>query len=76
VSEPNLAPVGRGEVDHPAIASAARDAGYSRWVSIEMKEPAPEEPWIPAVRASLEFVRRTYLSSQHEQILGVAHEDT
>jgi sugar phosphate isomerase/epimerase len=42
VSEPHLAPVGRGGADHNAIAAAVHAAGYDRWVSIEMKEAGPD----------------------------------
>jgi sugar phosphate isomerase/epimerase len=35
-SEPHLVPLGQGGVDHAAVASALRSAGYERWVSVEM----------------------------------------
>jgi D-psicose/D-tagatose/L-ribulose 3-epimerase len=73
VSEPNLACVGRGGVDHPAIAAAVRNAGYSRWVSIEMREAAPPESWISAVRGSLDFVRSVYFSRREAQVVGVVN---
>jgi sugar phosphate isomerase/epimerase len=42
VSEPDLAPVGRGAADHRGLAGAVRRAGYAGWTSIEMKEAGPE----------------------------------
>lgn len=38
VSEPGLAPVGSGGVDHAAFGRALADAGYEGWRSLEMKE--------------------------------------
>ena len=54
LSEPELAPVRKGgSLDLPAIAAALREAGYSGWVSVEMK-PAGLE----AVRAAAELAAR------------------
>ena len=54
LSEPDLAPVRKGgSLDLPAIAAALREAGYSGWVSVEMK-PAGLE----AVRAAAELAAR------------------
>ncbi|MGL6096385.1 MAG: sugar phosphate isomerase/epimerase family protein, partial [Fimbriiglobus sp.] len=40
-SEPNLAPVGGGSVDHAAFAAALRAGAYGGWVSVEMRQPEP-----------------------------------
>ena len=50
ISEPYLAPIGTGGVDHAAFAGALRREGYDGWVSIEMKSD-PAEP-------AAEFVER------------------
>ena len=39
-SEPDLAPVPTGAVDHAVAAAALREVGYEAWVSLEMKAPA------------------------------------
>jgi sugar phosphate isomerase/epimerase len=62
ISEPNLDPIGRGRSDHRAIADALRRRRYEGWVSIEMKEPAPEGAWVDALRNTLDFTRETYRS--------------
>jgi len=41
VSEPFLAPIGTGKVDHARFARALRACGYNRWCSIEMKMVEP-----------------------------------
>ena len=54
LSEPDLAPVHEGgTLDLPAISAALREAGYSGWVSVEMK-PAGLE----AIRAAAAFAAR------------------
>lgn len=40
ISEPMLAPIAGGEVDHQAAFRALKECGYTNWVSIEMKTPA------------------------------------
>lgn len=57
-SEPQLAPVCNGIVNHRAFAQALRRAGYTRWVSIEMREPDPFDPDI--LVASIQHVRQAY----------------
>lgn len=53
-SEPNLAPLGTGGIDHAAFAGELRRAGYSGWVSVEMREPTPFDANVlaTAVRAA------------------------
>lgn len=43
ISEPNLAPIGQGNVDHARFARAVRSIGYDSWHSIEMKMVEPFE---------------------------------
>ncbi|MBX9652591.1 sugar phosphate isomerase/epimerase [bacterium] len=38
VSEPNLAEIGTGNVDHDAFADVIEAIGYKKWISIEMRE--------------------------------------
>jgi len=40
-SEPQLAAIGTGGVDHAAFAHALREERYDGWVSVEMREPSP-----------------------------------
>jgi D-psicose/D-tagatose/L-ribulose 3-epimerase len=40
ISEPFLAPIGDGSVDHVAFAAALRSGDYDHWASIEMKQQA------------------------------------
>lgn len=44
VSEPHLAPVGQGSVDHPAFARALARINYPHWISVEMRPPEPFAP--------------------------------
>lgn len=41
ISEPDLAPIGTGNVDHAQFAEALARTNYSGWRSIEMREPLP-----------------------------------
>lgn len=41
ISEPDLAPIGTGRVDHARFSDALAHTGYSGWRSIEMREPLP-----------------------------------
>ncbi|MDH5712099.1 MAG: sugar phosphate isomerase/epimerase, partial [Gammaproteobacteria bacterium] len=43
ISEPLLAPIIDGSVDHASAAQALRDIGYNGWVSIEMKQPSTSQ---------------------------------
>jgi D-psicose/D-tagatose/L-ribulose 3-epimerase len=62
VSEPGLAPVGRGTADHRAISGAVRRAGYTRWISIEMKEADTIGASLPAIREALGYVCGVYFA--------------
>jgi D-psicose/D-tagatose/L-ribulose 3-epimerase len=52
-SEPGLAPLGEGGVDHDPIASALRDAGYGGFVSIEMVQPREGGAWQDRLRRAI-----------------------
>lgn len=39
ISEPMLAPIANGEVDHVGACKALKEIGYDKWISIEMKKP-------------------------------------
>jgi D-psicose/D-tagatose/L-ribulose 3-epimerase len=59
LSEPFLAPLSSGEVDHQAIANILKNVQYNHWVSIEMKR-ASEENVIQVVTESLQKVIAAY----------------
>lgn len=59
VSEPNLAPIGIGQVPHEVFAKAIKDSGYPHWLSIEMKAQSKESN-SSAVAAALSRVRGYY----------------
>ena len=59
VSEPQLAAVGEGVVDHAAHARALREIGYQGWVSIEMRRD-PARGIDERLEPVLQFVRETY----------------
>lgn len=42
ISEPQLAPIGTGGVDHARFAEVLRANGYTGWVSVEMRPPPSE----------------------------------
>lgn len=58
-SEPNLAPIGSGGVNHAAFAAALRRIGYSSWVSIEMRV-ADRERSIDRVDEALRHAQTAY----------------
>ncbi|MEX1025333.1 MAG: sugar phosphate isomerase/epimerase [Planctomycetota bacterium] len=62
VSEPELAPVGAptSPVPHASFAAALGDARYANWISIEMRQPAPDASNLPALTAALDFTATTY----------------
>jgi sugar phosphate isomerase/epimerase len=49
LSEPYLGPVGSGSVDHEAFAHALAESGYSRWISIEMKQAGSGGDWLSSL---------------------------
>lgn len=55
-SEPMLAPLADGVVDHGSCLRALRATGYERWVSIEMKQP-PEDA-VTSIRRSIDVVSK------------------
>ena len=59
ISEPQLAPVGTGGVDHAAFARELRQRKYEHWVSIEMRETQPFD--LSAIEMAVEMVQRVYL---------------
>ncbi|MEP6572541.1 MAG: sugar phosphate isomerase/epimerase family protein [Gemmatimonadota bacterium] len=58
-SEPYLAPLGSGAVDHAAFAEGLRRQNYDRWVSVEMRQP-PEGSSLPQIKKALEYLREQY----------------
>jgi sugar phosphate isomerase/epimerase len=42
ISEPFLAPVGEGKVDHKSFANILAELNYQGWKSIEMKAQNPD----------------------------------
>ena len=58
-SEPDLAAIGSGRVDHERFGQALRRAGYKNWVSIEMRA-SQDGPNAGRVRAAIERVLRAY----------------
>lgn len=59
ISEPYLAPVGTGGVDHAAFARALHASGYEGWCSIEMRAPEGESP-LDAIARALELAVAVY----------------
>jgi sugar phosphate isomerase/epimerase len=59
VSEPDLAPLGTGAVDHRPVAAALRASGYRGSLSIEMRAVAD---WQAAIETAVALVRETYLA--------------
>jgi D-psicose/D-tagatose/L-ribulose 3-epimerase len=60
VSEPSLAPIGTGEVDHPKFAQALKAVGYDRWCSIEMKLVEPFQ--VEDLEHAITVAKRYYAS--------------
>lgn len=59
-SEPGLAAVGTGGVDHAAMAAGLRAADYDGYVSIEMVQGPTGTSWRDRLEASLAAVRLCY----------------
>ena len=60
-SEPDLATLGTGAVDHETLSKVLRARGYRGWVSVEMRAPATDP--LGAVSATLAFAQRVYGSN-------------
>ncbi|MDX1393718.1 MAG: sugar phosphate isomerase/epimerase family protein [Gemmatimonadota bacterium] len=56
ISEPDLAPVGGGAVDHASFAAALRRVDYRGWCSLEMRNPGD----LRALAESVAFAVRAY----------------
>ncbi|MGI9176960.1 MAG: sugar phosphate isomerase/epimerase family protein [Pirellulales bacterium] len=59
-SEPHLAAVGEGGVDHVAMAAALREVGYDGFVSVEMVQGPAGTSWHDRLARSLMIVRAAY----------------
>lgn len=57
-AEPQLGTFGTPQSDHAAAAAALREAGYGRWIAIEMREPPADA--LAEVETAVRFVQRTY----------------
>jgi sugar phosphate isomerase/epimerase len=58
VSEPHLAPIGTGGIDHARFAAQLREIDYRGWVSIEMRQIEPFE--VNGIREVVRRVREVY----------------
>lgn len=58
ISEPQLAPIGTGGVDHARFARALRAIGYAGWASIEMRTVEPFQ--IDDLRRAIEHAKGDY----------------
>lgn len=58
ISEPQLAPIGSGGVEHARFAAALRAIGYAGWASIEMRQVEPFQ--LGDLRRAIEQARREY----------------
>ena len=58
-SEPFLAPLGEGGVDHARVAAELRSRGYPNWVSLEMRRP-PGSDIAAELRRVLTLLVRAY----------------
>lgn len=59
-SEPGLAAVGTGGVDHAGVAAALRGVGYDGFVSIEMTQGPPGTSWQGRLEAALHAASEAY----------------
>ena len=59
-SEPGLAAVGSGGVDHAAIATALRGVGYEGYVSVEMMQGPAGTSWRERLESALAVVNAAY----------------
>jgi sugar phosphate isomerase/epimerase len=63
-SEPGLAAVGSGGVDHAAIATALRGVGYEGYVSVEMTQGPAGTSWRERLESALAVVNAAYGSAR------------
>lgn len=68
ISEPYLAPIGSGGVDHELFATALRECGYDRWISIEMKQA--DGDWLGALVRAVELAQTCYSAASVGQRLS------
>ena len=61
ISEPNLAPIGTGGVEHSRFAKTLQTGGYQGWFSIEMRPPGGEAN-VAGIDDALQAAHRYYLS--------------
>ncbi len=54
ISEPNLAPIGAGSVDHSLFSAALKKMNYTQWRSIEMRPPGGGDDNAEAVCQAME----------------------
>ena len=57
-SEPHLAPLGQGGIDHSVFRTLLEKANYQGWVSLEMRQPEPFS--VEGFGGSLELLNRLY----------------
>lgn len=60
ISEPELAAIGSGGIDHRSFAEALRRIGYDRWISIEMRPAGEAGNNRDRVRDAVRFAREIY----------------
>jgi sugar phosphate isomerase/epimerase len=58
IAEPKLGPFDAPQAEHAAAASALREAGYTGWVAIEMREQ-PDAP-MAAIEVAVSFAKAVY----------------
>ena len=71
-SEPGLAAVGSGGVDHAALAAALRGVGYDGFVSVEMTQGPAGTSWRPRLEAALHVVASAYGAQGSAAVARVA----
>ena len=61
VSEPDLAPIGKGGADHEKYARSLKTVGYDRWCSLEMKMVEPFD--VEDLEEAIKVAKSYYASS-------------
>ena len=64
ISEPDLALIGTGGVDHPQFARLLAGLYYENWYSVEMRPTGESEDNLEGVRCALAEVARIYASDR------------